>query len=101
MKGFNVLSGENYIVFQVPGKDRKAKGEGVKTGFWHIMEVLSLPWTEALFWPNTTEFKTAKRMLERELDNMYIQNSSLIFGHKEQSQYQTHCRVQAVAKWTA
>jgi SEA domain len=41
-------------------------------------KVLSLPWNPDLFWPNTTAFQTAKLMLEKDLDNMYV-NSSIIF----------------------
>ena len=32
-------------------------GLGVKAGFWHLMEVLSLPYTPDLSWPNTTAFQ--------------------------------------------
>ncbi len=51
--------------------------QGVKNGFWHIMEVLSMPWHPDLFWPNTTLFKQRKIELERELDEMYL-NSTVI-----------------------
>ncbi len=33
------------------------QGLGVKAGFWHKMEVLSLPYTPDLFWPNTSAFQ--------------------------------------------
>ena len=51
------LKDKCYCLEKVPGPGRKEKGDGVKNGFWHIMEVLSLPWKQELFWPNTTEFK--------------------------------------------
>ena len=53
--------------------------DGVKNGFWHIMEVLSLPWQEKMWWPNSTEFKEAKQLIETNLDKMYIDNN-YIFG---------------------
>ena len=51
----------------------------MKQGYWHTMEVLSLPWHADLGWPNTTMFKQNKVMLEKRLDNMYF-NSSTIFS---------------------
>ena len=51
------LDDKCYCLEKFPGSDRRLKGEGVKTGFWHKMEVLSLPWHEDLFWPNTSMFK--------------------------------------------
>jgi hypothetical protein len=35
------------------------QGLGVKAGFWHKMEVLSLPYTPDLFWPNTSAFQVS------------------------------------------
>jgi hypothetical protein len=55
------------------------EGDGVKTGFWHSIEVLSLPWQDDLWWPNSTAFKKAKLYVERELDRIYIENEFL-FG---------------------
>ena len=46
-----------YCLEKTPGPKRSDAGDGVKNGFWHKMEVLSLPWHEDLFWPNTTMFK--------------------------------------------
>ena len=51
------LDDKCYCLEKFPGSDRRLKGEGVKNGFWHKMEVLSLPWHEDLFWPNTSMFK--------------------------------------------
>ena len=42
-----------------PGPERSDVGFGVKNGFWHKMEVLSLPWHNDLFWPNTTMFQVS------------------------------------------
>ena len=86
-----------YCLEKKPGPERSDAGDGVKNGFWHKMEVLSLPWHQDLFWPNTSMFKVrlvtyfvqehnplqdAKRLLEKELDTMYYSNSSKIVGHK-------------------
>ena len=60
------LKDKCYCLEKVPGPGRKEKGDGVKNGFWHIMEVLSLPWKEELFWPNTTEFKVRLNLSEVE-----------------------------------
>mgnify|MGYP001291589363 CR=1 FL=1 len=48
-----------YCLEKTPGPKRSDAGDGVKNGFWHKMEVLSLPWHEDLFWPNTTMFKVS------------------------------------------
>ena len=47
---------------------------GVSNGFWHSMELLSLPWQDQLWWPNSTAFKQAKVEIEQKLDNLYIGN---------------------------
>jgi hypothetical protein len=39
------------------------RGLGVQAGFWHKMEVLSLPYTPDLFWPNTSAFQVLKSSL--------------------------------------
>ena len=46
-----------YCLEKKPGPERSDAGDGVKNGFWHKMEVLSLPWHQDLFWPNTSMFK--------------------------------------------
>ena len=46
-----------YCLEKKPGPERSDAGFGVKNGFWHKMEVLSLPWHNDLFWPNTTMFQ--------------------------------------------
>ena len=53
---------------------------GVRGGFWQVLEVLSLPWKEDLWWPNSTAFKVAKLDIEQRLDRMYLHNT-VIFGH--------------------
>ena len=55
------LDDKCYCLEKFPGSDRRLKGEGVKNGFWHKIEVLSLPWQEDLFWPNTSMFKVKPR----------------------------------------
>ena len=50
---------------------------GVANGFWHKMEVLSLPWHTDLFWPNSSRFKEEKLKLERELDKMYLNSTEM------------------------
>ena len=88
IKTFELLANIKFVIrcgvkkADYPSIDEKCycferDAQGVKNGFWHIMEVLSMPWHPDLFWPNTTLFKQRKIELERELDEMYL-NSTVI-----------------------
>ena len=52
-------------------------GEGVRNGFWHSIDLLSLPWTENLWLTNSTDFLQEKLRLERHLDTTYINQTEI------------------------
>ena len=56
-------------------------GQGVRNGFWHTIDLLSLPWSNNLWLTNSTEFLEEKVRLEKHLDRIYI-NQTEIFERR-------------------
>ena len=53
------------------------EGHGVRNGLWHTIDLLSLPWREALWLTNSTEFLEEKLRLEKHLDLVYINQTEI------------------------
>ena len=49
----------------------------MRNGFWHTIDLLSLPWNEALWLTNSTEFLEEKLRLENHLDMVYINQTEI------------------------
>ena len=55
----------------------EVEGGGVRNGLWHTIDLLSLPWSENLWWSDSKEFLEEKLKLERHLDRVYIYQNEI------------------------